>query len=1236
MLRIRGSGNDMRRMILPIIKKYWKLLLSAMLVSALGCGIMVGMSGAYVSLDRSLDSYVRDDLYPHAFITTDVVNRSLAERLSGIGGVTRVDTRLCGDTYIKDGNGRYLSVRVFSYNEGDLQKFQTWSSADCGGAESIMLEYNFAVDNGISAGDTVAVRVGDEYRDYAVEAIVTAPETLSVQITDDSWGVNTDFGYAYASVDLLKKESEKERSAAKDELDDQEGELDDAEKDANEAFEETLKQLEEAKALLDEKKAEFADASKEAEKTRRELKDAKDKLRGTKKDLEKNIEDLQKAKPELKDAIKQLDEAIEKLNEAKAALKEIDKNLASLNDSLDKLNAKNVKDLIRVLRSAPQNTRLSDIYSAFDRFEDFLDVAESYGFVYNDNDTVAHIAEDIDMFIDIVESDYYYLGSSAVRALIARAQKGEDISTAPGYARLVETINRYDNTLQNGGDIVTAYNNAYANVAYLHTEIQNGHIREAVMLMMTFGSDVTLGQMRSSIRLMKTLSSTLAEATGKPIRTVGELVKAYDSTKAKLEKSISDLEKQRAEIVRELNRQGVKEKDIDKKIKELKKQRKQAQEQLDAIPDAIKKLKDGIKEVDKGVEEIDKALAEIDEQLAEAQEQLEEAEEEYEEGRKEYDTSLADAMSEFASLREELEKAYKDLSEEEGYESLCNQFMLYFEDGADQPELLRRAEAALGDDAVIKKSFVYEDSGVKNRIDINLAPIDTMSTFMPMVFFVVILIVVFLFMSLIIRQCRREIGILRALGFTSSSVRLLFCGVELVVSIAAILLGFAIGIGVMRYVGAYYRDFFPLHSFTYAINVKMSVLAAVLTIIVGQAATLIGTTIISRINPSEAMTRPAPSTAKIPRVLNAFTKNAKPMVKFSVSSLLRNKGRFVFSVICVAASVMMIFSSFAFITSKNHILHQLYDERSNYDCQIFFDEQPGEETVKQLSELDFVSNLQPLSYYEKEISFGGRSEKAVINALVPDTELIRVYDSEANRLELPQTGLIIERHLAERLGAKAGDTVTIEGEEFVISAVSDQSVSRFQYMSAESAAPLGEGSLGCLILDIDEADEQKLLARLTETDGYLYCVFTRLSYEGNAKVFRTYDLATSVIIGFAVLIGLTIVYNTTQTNLLEKKKELCVLRTLGFQRSEISRSWFVQSLLQFICSCAVGLPVGVIVAKTALSKISTEGREYVFANGPKEYAVTALIVFAYIVLSHVLAMRSLKHWDIVETVKEKE
>ena len=112
--------------------------------------------------------------------------------------------------------------------------------------------------------------------------------------------------------------------------------------------------------------------------------------------------------------------------------------------------------------------------------------------------------------------------------------------------------------------------------------------------------------------------------------------------------------------------------------------------------------------------------------------------------------------------------------------------------------------------------------------------------------------------------------------------------------------------------------------------------------------------------------------------------------------------------------------------------------------------------------------------------------------------------------------------------------------------------------------------------------------------------------------------------------------NTSRTNILEKKKELCILRTLGFQHGEISKSWFSQGILQYILAVILGFPLGGVVARITLERLSTNTRDYAYANTPRELLLTAAFVFGYILLSHLVAIHDMKTWDMVETVKEKE
>jgi hypothetical protein len=77
-------------------------------------------------------------------------------------------------------------------------------------------------------------------------------------------------------------------------------------------------------------------------------------------------------------------------------------------------------------------------------------------------------------------------------------------------------------------------------------------------------------------------------------------------------------------------------------------------------------------------------------------------------------------------------------------------------------------------------------------------------------------------------------------------------------------------------------------------------------------------------------------------------------------------------------------------------------------------------------------------------------------------------------------------------------------------------------------------------------------------------------------------------------------------------------------------------MFYFVFSCIIGTPLGVAFARTALRQLATKGREYPFASGIVECLLTAGLVFVYILFSHLISSWSMKEWNIVEIVKERE
>ena len=1308
-----------------ICKKYWKLLLSMLLVSAFGCATLTGLAGGYLSLKEALDLYVLEGGYPDALITTDVTERERMDALKAVAGVTEVNARLIGDLVMVNGEGRYLSIRAMSFDEDEFQKFYFWDRADQGAYDPIYMEYNFAKNAGISAGDTVRIKVGGEFREYTLTGVVSRPETLAMEPSDDVSISSDDFGYVYAPRSLLEKEVNTEHRDALAEWREKSGELAEAEASARQEYENALAELESAEAELNEKKAEFEEKRRELDEQQAELDRSKEELEQARQSLnektaeaENSQQELNEKRAEAEAKRAELEQAQRELDEQRAELEEAEKKLSEQRDALKQQRAEaeaqlqslqSAKEELLAGQEALESARAEALEKRWELSATRAELVEkraeveqqlamlrlAQGYLSRLVQAAAGINEEIGIYQQtqaaIEELDRLLADTEAMERRLTQAQSALAAVDAAQNAAKEADLDSQRQEIANGlAALGVSEATLDSTLKQLQASIAEMQVRRAALQDQLSALQDT-GQLQAEMDALHSQLNTLLEGIANReniseemlnsaieqandglnqidsgiaqiddgLRQIREGLQLAAEKEAEIRDGLSQVQEGEAllhdalaqidsglqQMDEGLDQIAVGYREMDDYQAQLDSGSSELAEGFAQIDDYQAQLDEGFEQIKAGEEEMDAALAQIEDgqaqiadAIADAEQQIADGENQIKDTRTEVENGWIEALAEFADLENELNKAYEELSEWEGYQVFCNQFLLRFSPGASPDAVLDAAKEALSAAGVeVKSAVLYETSPVSRRINNNLIPMETMAEFIPMFFFAISMIVVYLFMSLMIRQCRREIGILRALGFTRFRVVSLFCGAGFLVSLGAIVFGLALSLAIRGYFCHYFFDLlFPLPVHALVFSWPKFLLSAVFTVAAVEAATVVSASSISGIQPSEAMTRVKPSAVKNPRFVRWALRGASPFLKFSVISLLRNRLRFLFSAVCLAGSVMLIFTSRSLISSTNEILDRTFTRSIHYDCQIFVSEKGADDLHRAITALPYISDVERLDYYTAAFSLNGHTESADVTAVEENTRLVSVEDQKKNALPITGDGVVLEKHLAERLGASIGDTVEVNGTPIQVSAVSEQCAARFQYIANTQARALGECTLRSLICHISVEDESEFMRFLVEQDGYLYAVFTHSAYSAYLYLLEGARLACWMLIGVAMIIGLVIVVNTAQTNLLEQKRELCVLRTLGFQHRELSLHWFSQSLLHFLCSCALGFPMGVAVAKRAMLNMEISDRSYPFVNSPWDYAVTAGLVFAYIVFSHFLSMGSLRRWDIVECVKDKE
>ena len=530
----------------------------------------------------------------------------------------------------------------------------------------------------------------------------------------------------------------------------------------------------------------------------------------------------------------------------------------------------------------------------------------------------------------------------------------------------------------------------------------------------------------------------------------------------------------------------------------------------------------------------------------------------------------------------------------------------------------------------------YEDSEVITFYNDALRAINLITLGAPAVFFAVVMIVSALFLSQIVRQCRKDIGIMRALGEKTSSISLVFLVLGFVVGFLSWLIGLGIGSVFTLLANEAYGTALKLFPQPFALHPGAIFISLGIVVAVTLLASALASLSIAKIKPVEAMKALPPANNNTPLLTRTVFKNASIPMKVTISQTLRNMKRYLLSGICLLSSGMLIFSALSIGESKATMMTQLFSTRLNYDAQVYFDNLPTQEQIDETFSADDANIIAKtlIKYLPSEMVNTRNSKKAnaLINGIHSDQDLVRVVDDYQHVIALPEHGIVLSSYHAYLLDAVIGDTITANDIPLSVAAISNEFIYPVSYTNFDEYQP--EHARGSLLVQVHSLDD--FFQKYKDTGHVTYIAYNnvvRAEFDDRLKAF---EISSRLLTAMAIIIGFLIVFNMMMTNLKEQKRTFATMRTLGFQRSSISGASLVTNLFQFVIAMALAIPLGMGITKVLLQNISIPDQVYPFPHTYTMYVFSTLIVLAFLLLSHFLVMNTMKKWNLPESVKERE
>lgn len=577
-----------------------------------------------------------------------------------------------------------------------------------------------------------------------------------------------------------------------------------------------------------------------------------------------------------------------------------------------------------------------------------------------------------------------------------------------------------------------------------------------------------------------------------------------------------------------------------------------------------------------------------------------------------------------------------------------NQILIRFDPGLDEERTIKEIEEILSPYGLLA-SYPRDDQISHAMLEAEIDGLKSIAGVLPVIFLLIAAAIQFVIIRRMIKTQRSQIGIMKALGYTSREIKSHYIIYSLLVGFCGALAGTIFGILLSGYITDMFALYFNLPEKILGYNLPVIGNAFLLSIIIAAAAGWSAANAVTGIQPAESM---RPETPKIGshsllETAASIWSRLSPQWKMSLRSIRRNRGRFAVTLLGTIFAVILMIMALGTNDSVDYMMARHFDLDRTYDLQVSFAHPLKTSELLELSRLNGVERVEGYFDLPVKISYQGRSENELLTAYPLDMQLKHVFDTNNQPVQLPEAGILINKNTAVKLGVMAGDEVTIETllpqgpkhiEKVKIAGVNTQMFGGGSYLNLAAANRIIKeaGLVTGAMVKIRPGQEE----RVEEDINAMLKVSSLLNREKERENIMSMMEPTIFIVGmlvlFALILGFAIIYNSSTISFHEREQEFAALKVIGFQSSEVSRIILQENLLQLILGLIIGLPAGGILTRVYLTSLSNELYDMPAAVYPLSYLLSALGVAVFVVLAYKIAVRGIDRLDLVEVLKNRD
>jgi len=543
---------------------------------------------------------------------------------------------------------------------------------------------------------------------------------------------------------------------------------------------------------------------------------------------------------------------------------------------------------------------------------------------------------------------------------------------------------------------------------------------------------------------------------------------------------------------------------------------------------------------------------------------------------------------------------------------------------------------------------VARDRQISHRVLSNeLQQLESYAIITPVIFLGVAAFLLNVVLARMLHLQRAQIATLKAVGYTDLEIASHYVKLISVIIAAGAVLGLVVGGILGRGMISLYRPFFRFPDLAFRLDTSVAATGIAVSLVAGVSGAMSALLRAVRVPPAEAMRPEAPARYRRPLIerlgLHRIVGVSGRMV---LRELFRRPLRTTLSCLGVATATAVVITGYFMYDALDAMVTVQFSLTQREDVEVSFLTPAPPAVVREVANLPGVTQAEAHRVVAVRARVGHRERDAALVAVSERAIPLRAVAQWPPRpFQPPLEGVALSRKLAEVLGVRVGDRVSLEILErdrrvvdVVVGGLVDDVFGLFAYGSRRVVQQIvdDQGDVSGVLLGVDPTKTDALVARLA-TMPRVAAITRRDETIAMFNRQTGYMWTTTTILTiFGAIIAFGVVYNQARIALSMRSRDLASLRVLGFTRAEISSVLLGELAVYVVVGLPLGFWFGRVLIDWIMSTVDPESYRMPTYTSMATYAFGALVTVLAALVSALVVRRKLDRLDLIGVLKTRE